>query len=127
LPTAFKRAEDECIGHAIDITSRFGVSESLVGCGLLKAVRVGNLSSTVRGGSSAEKSEDGILDVIWVVQKELGVDSVDDVPVRMLLGNFALLQHRSRASRGSANEGKGEDCVLHLEYRSFAECYKKGC
>jgi hypothetical protein len=38
-----------------------------------------------------------------------------------LLGHFALLQDRSWASGGSANEGKGENCVLHLEYRSFAD------
>jgi hypothetical protein len=71
---------------------------------------VSDVASALRSGSCAKETEDRVLDVIWVVQEEVGVDNVEDVPVRVLLRHLTLLEgKRSRASDHGADESKGDD------------------
>jgi hypothetical protein len=77
---------------------------------IVKHTSISDVACALRSGSCAKETEDGVLDVIWVVQEEVGVDSVEDVPVGVLLGHLTLLEgKRSRASDNGADESKGDD------------------
>lgn len=81
-----------------------------------KHTSIGNLASTFDTGSCTEETEDGVLDLIGVVQEQHRGDDVEDVPVGVLLGNLTLGHgHGSRAGSHGTDESKSENGVLHLE------------
>jgi hypothetical protein len=75
---------------------------------------ISNVTSTLDSSGSTEKTKDGILDLVWVVELEVGVHNLDDVLVSMFLGHLTC-DEGGWAGSGGTDEGKGEDRVLHLE------------
>jgi hypothetical protein len=76
---------------------------------------IGNVSSTIRCRSSTKKTKNGILNVIRIVLRQQIVDSNDNVPVCVFLGNLTLLHERSRAGCNGTDKDKSEERVLHCE------------
>lgn len=107
-------------GHASDIFGSFGVGECLVGGGLLETVGVGDGPLACCGGGVAEKAEDGVLDVVRVVELEVRVYDVENGLVGVLLGHFTAVKAGvgvDGAGRcGGKEERDGDDDLgLHFD------------
>lgn len=83
----------QSIGLASNIASCLCVGESLIGCSLMETVQVGNLSSTGSSGCVTEKTEDGVLDIIRVVEGQVDSDAIEESVVGVFLGNLATHHH----------------------------------
>lgn len=81
-----------CIQQSIGLTSHIPsclcVGESLIGCSLMETFQVGDLSSTGSSGCVTEKTEDGVLDLVGVVDVQVDADAIEEPVVRVFLGNF---------------------------------------
>ena len=83
--------EQESSSHATNVLGLLGVGESLIGSLLLETVEVGDLTSTLGGGSVTQKTEDGVLDSLGVVQVEQVAGDGEHEVVRVLLRNLSLV------------------------------------
>lgn len=71
-----------------NIPSCLCVGESLISSSLMQTVQVGDLSSTTSRGCVTEKTEDGVLDLVGVVEVQVDSDTVEESVVRVFLGDF---------------------------------------
>lgn len=69
---------------------------------------VSNVTGTLNTSSSAKQTKDGVLDVVWVVELQVGVHKPDDVLVSVLLRHFTGDKSSWAGSYGT-NKGKGDD------------------
>ena len=79
--------------------------------------RIGNVACALDSGSGTEKTKDGGLDVVRVVQGQQVADDQVDVPVGMLLGNLALDKRVAvdvRAGSNGTDKPSGDHGVLHV-------------
>ena len=117
---ALEGAEEESSDQTVDITSCLGIGECLVSGSLLEAVGVCNVASSSGSGSGAKETEDGIRDLIWVVEVQDSSNCKIDISVSVLQGNLALGNATDGltaqdASRSSSKEREGEkNCLLHV-------------
>lgn len=81
----YKSSVDESVRHALDVGSRLCVGEGLVGDALLQAVEVGDGTGALGGSGVAEQREDGVYDVVDVVQLESGLGAGQELSVGELL------------------------------------------
>lgn len=85
---SLQSSEDQSISLTCHIPSCLCVGESLIGGSLVETVQVGNLSSTGRGGCVTEKTEDGVLNLVGVIEVQVDTDPIKKSVVRVFLGDF---------------------------------------
>lgn len=110
-------AEHDGVGHAVDIVGRLSVGEGLVGNDLLKAVKVFHAWGSLGGSSVAKKTEDGVRDVLRVVELQVLRGRGENSLVGVFLGNLPLHHtgvERDLAGSSQPGESKKRDLVLHL-------------
>ena len=90
--------------------------------GYVQHTCVGNVASALDTSSGTEETEDGVLDVVRVVQGQQVADDQVDISVGMLLGNLALSERVPvdvRAGGNGTEEPSGDDGVLHVVDRRY--------
>src|SRR5882757_5581179 len=79
---SLQSSEDQSISLTCHIPSCLCVGESLIGGCLVETVQICNLSSTGSGGCVTEKTEDGVLDLVGVVEVQVDTDTIEKSVVR---------------------------------------------
>ena len=91
---------------------------------MLEAICISDISLTSSSSSISKQTEDAILDIVRVVELQVGIAEIDDVLMRMLLRDFTATKHALGEGRrighwsgaGEADEGCKESSgfVLHV-------------
>lgn len=119
--------EHDRVCLTVHISRRLGVGEGLVRDGLLEAVEVLDVSGSVGGRGVTQEGEDGVCDVLGVVELQVGVGDGEDGLVRVLLGHLSLgdgVVQRNLAGSRQASEGEKGHSTLHLGVRANGKGYK---